>query len=138
LVNTLILLLSGATVTWSHNAIVAGYRKPAILGLIFTVILAVIFTSLQAFEYYGAPFTISDGIYGSTFFMATGFHGFHVFVGTCFLAICAIRLYNTISRRNIILVLKQRLGIDILLMLFDYFFLLQSIGGQVNYIKKCL
>jgi|TARA_B110000261_G_scaffold4674_1_gene4915 heme/copper-type cytochrome/quinol oxidase subunit 3 len=94
LVNTLILLLSGATVTWSHNAIVAGYRKPAILGLIFTVILAVIFTSLQAFEYYGAPFTISDGIYGSTFFMATGFHGFHVFVGTCFLAICAIRLYN--------------------------------------------
>ena len=73
LVNTLILLLSGATVTWSHNAIVAGYRKPAILGLIFTVVLAIIFTSLQAFEYYGAPFTISDGVYGSTFFMATGF-----------------------------------------------------------------
>jgi len=62
--------------------------------LILTVILAIIFTSLQAFEYYSAPFTISDGVYGSTFFMATGFHGFHVFIGTCFLTVCTIRLYN--------------------------------------------
>jgi cytochrome c oxidase subunit 3 len=94
LVNTLILLLSGATVTWSHGEIIAGFRKPAIVGLIFTVILATIFTSLQVFEYFTAPFSISDGIYGSTFFLATGFHGFHVFIGTCFLIICASRLYN--------------------------------------------
>ena len=94
LLNTLILLLSGATVTWSHNAICAGFRKPAILSLIITVILAAIFTGFQVFEYYSAPFTISDGCYGSTFFMATGFHGFHVFIGTCFLTVCTIRLYN--------------------------------------------
>jgi len=94
LVNTLILLLSGATVTWSHNAIIAGFRKPAIISLIITVFLAIFFTTLQIFEYYAAFFTISDGVFGSTFFMATGFHGFHVFIGTCFLGICAIRLYK--------------------------------------------
>jgi len=94
LVNTLILLLSGATVTWAHHAIVGGARDHAILGLILTVILAVTFTGLQAFEYYEANFRISDGIYGSTFFMATGFHGFHVFIGTCFLSVCLARLNN--------------------------------------------
>jgi cytochrome c oxidase subunit 3 len=51
-----------------------------------------VFTMLQAFEYVSAAFTITDGIYGSTFFMATGFHGFHVFIGTCFLAVCLVRL----------------------------------------------
>jgi heme/copper-type cytochrome/quinol oxidase subunit 3 len=94
LLNTMILLLSGATVTWSHNAICAGFRKPAILSLILTVVLAAIFTGFQVFEYYNAPFSISDGCYGSTFFMATGFHGFHVFIGTCFLTVCTVRLYN--------------------------------------------
>jgi cytochrome c oxidase subunit 3 len=94
LVNTLILLLSGATVTWSHHAIVAGERGQAIYGLILTILLAALFTALQGFEYYEANFRISDGIFGSTFFMATGFHGFHVFVGTCFLSVCLIRLVN--------------------------------------------
>ena len=65
--NTIILLLSGATVTWAHHAIVSGNRKETILGLIFTVILAVTFTGLQLFEYIDATFKISDGIYGSTF-----------------------------------------------------------------------
>ena len=60
--------------------------------MILTVILAVIFTCFQGFEYASAPFTISDGIYGSTFFMATGFHGFHVAIGTIFLTVCLIRL----------------------------------------------
>lgn len=94
LLNTVILLLSGATVTWAHHAIVAGDRREAILGLIFTVALGVIFTFLQLFEYIDAPFNISDGIYGTTFYLATGFHGFHVLVGTIFLAVCLIRLIN--------------------------------------------
>jgi cytochrome c oxidase subunit 3 len=81
------------TITWGHHAIVCGTREDSLLGFIATIFLAVIFTSLQVFEYYGAEFTISDSVYGSTFFMATGFHGFHVFVGTCFLFVCFIRLY---------------------------------------------
>jgi len=92
LINTLILLLSGVTVTWAHHSIVAGHRSGAVLGLFLTIVLAVIFTSLQAFEYTAASFDISDGIYGSTFYMATGFHGFHVIVGTTFLAVCFGRL----------------------------------------------
>nr|WOL37364.1 cytochrome c oxidase subunit 3 [Polyopes affinis] len=90
--NTLILLLSGCTVTWCHHAIVANFRSQAIISLTLTIILAVIFTSLQAYEYNMADFRLSDGIYGSTFYMATGFHGFHVFVGTISLFICLVRL----------------------------------------------
>ena len=92
LLNTLLLLCSGATVTYSHHAITAGKKADAVLGLVFTVVLAVLFTALQAFEYVSATFTISDGIYGSTFFMATGFHGFHVLIGTIFLTVCLFRL----------------------------------------------
>jgi cytochrome c oxidase subunit 3 len=89
--NTLILLSSGATVTWAHHAIVAGYRKEAIIGLAATIALAILFTGLQLYEYATASFSISDSVYGSTFYMATGFHGFHVFVGTCALTVCLIR-----------------------------------------------
>lgn len=91
--NTLILLTSGATVTWAHHAILAGQKTQGMLSLVLTVVLAAIFTGFQAIEYIEAPFTISDGIYGSTFFMATGFHGFHVFIGTIFLLICFFRLW---------------------------------------------
>jgi len=90
--NTLILLTSGASVTWAHHAIVSGDRSGALLGLSTTIGLAILFTGLQAFEYAHAPFTIADGVYGSTFFRATGFHGFHVFIGTCCLTVCLIRL----------------------------------------------
>ena len=79
--NTLILLTSGASVTWAHHAIVSGNRDEAIQALRATVALAVAFTGLQAFEYVNANFTISDSVYGSTFYMATGFHGFHVTLG---------------------------------------------------------
>nr|YP_010756624.1 cytochrome c oxidase subunit III [Telestula septentrionalis]QXE46423.1 cytochrome c oxidase subunit III [Telestula septentrionalis] len=92
LLNTAILLSSGATVTWAHHAIVSGQRLEAIQSLTCTVILGIQFTALQAMEYYEAPFTISDSVYGSTFFMATGFHGFHVIIGTIFLTVCLTRL----------------------------------------------
>ncbi len=91
LVNTLILLLSGTTVTWAHHAIVHGDRKGFIQGLICTVLLGALFTGVQAYEYMHATFTITSGIYGSTFYMATGFHGFHVLIGTIFLLVCLIR-----------------------------------------------
>nr|YP_010470395.1 cytochrome c oxidase subunit 3 [Symbiochloris sp. SG-2018]UVF37883.1 cytochrome c oxidase subunit 3 [Symbiochloris sp. SG-2018] len=90
--NTVILLTSGASVTWAHHAILAGNRNQGIQALVVTVILAAIFTGFQVMEYMEAPFSISDGIYGSTFYMATGFHGFHVFIGTVFLFVCLIRL----------------------------------------------
>lgn len=90
--NTIILLLSGVTITWSHHAIIESNRKQAILGLELTVLLGAIFTALQVYEYIEAPFNISDGIYGTTFFMATGFHGAHVLIGSIFLFVCLIRL----------------------------------------------
>ena len=92
LLNTVVLLSSGVTVTWAHHAIVGGYRRAAIAGLVGTIVLAIFFTMLQGVEYFDAPFLISDSVYGSTFFMATGFHGFHVFVGTVFLSVCLGRL----------------------------------------------
>ena len=92
LTNTFFLLSSGVTVTWSHHAILIRAKKHTIISLIFTLILAILFTILQSFEYFNAPFFISDGIYGSCFFMATGFHGFHVFIGTIALLISFIRI----------------------------------------------
>ncbi|MFA7276355.1 MAG: cytochrome c oxidase subunit 3 [Pseudobdellovibrionaceae bacterium] len=88
---TMILLLSGTTVTWAHHALLAGKNKTATEALIYTVILGVIFLCLQAFEYAHTEFKFGDGSFASTFFMATGFHGFHVLVGTIFLGICLIR-----------------------------------------------
>ncbi len=112
LLNTLLLLTSGTTVTWAHHAIQSGDREGGINGLILTVILGACFTGVQAYEYMHAPFTFGfnhlalapftdpahidlgrgagnfDAIYGSTFFMATGFHGLHVLIGTIFLIVC--------------------------------------------------
>jgi cytochrome c oxidase subunit 3 len=93
LLNTIILLSSGASVTWAHHSIVYGSKSQAIYALSLTILLAAFFTLLQVYEYITAPFSISDSVYGSTFFMATGFHGFHVFIGTCFLSVCLVRLY---------------------------------------------
>ncbi|MBR0673170.1 cytochrome c oxidase subunit 3 [Neoroseomonas soli] len=90
--NTMILLLSGCTVTWAHAALIQNDRKSLITGLTLTVLLGVTFTSLQAWEYSMSPFPFAGGgIYSSVFFLATGFHGFHVIVGTCFLFVCLIR-----------------------------------------------
>jgi len=101
LLNTVLLLTSGASVTWAHHAILLGSKYQASVALIVTIVLAAIFTALQGLEYVSAPFNISDSVYGSTFYMATGFHGFHVFVGTCFLIVCLIRLYfNHFTREH--------------------------------------
>ena len=91
LINTLVLLLSGTTVTWSHHALLEDDRKSFIQGLWLTVILGACFTALQIYEYQHASFNFSGHIYGATFYMATGFHGFHVLVGTIFLAVCLWR-----------------------------------------------
>jgi heme/copper-type cytochrome/quinol oxidase subunit 3 len=90
--NTILLLSSGATCTWSHHAILRGERQSAIIRLILTIVLAAIFTGVQLLEYCRAAFNISDSVFGSTFYIATGFHGFHVFIGTCFLTVCLFRL----------------------------------------------
>ncbi len=91
LVNTLILLLSGTTVTWAHHALLEGKRKALINALAVTVLLGLLFTALQVYEYSHAAFKYSGHIYGATFFMATGFHGAHVVIGTIFLAVCLFR-----------------------------------------------
>ncbi|MEZ5880708.1 MAG: cytochrome c oxidase subunit 3 [Nitratireductor sp.] len=91
LFNTIILLLSGTTVTWAHHALLHNERGMLKLMLALTVALGILFSYVQAYEYAHAPFAFKDSIYGSTFFMATGFHGFHVFVGTIFLIVCLIR-----------------------------------------------
>jgi len=91
LINTMILLLSGCTVTWAHAALLKGDRKSLMNGLVLTILLGAIFTGVQAYEYQHASFGFTDGIYSSTFYLATGFHGFHVLVGTCFLIVCWFR-----------------------------------------------
>lgn len=117
LLNTLILLTSGTTVTWAHHAILADDQKGAVKALALTIALGVSFTGIQIYEYGHAAFTfgmngaellplagVSDAhgdltagvgnlgaIYGSIFFMATGFHGVHVVIGTIFLAVCLFR-----------------------------------------------
>ncbi|GAA6157724.1 cytochrome c oxidase subunit 3 [Pyruvatibacter sp.] len=93
LMNTLILLTSGTTVTWAHHALQNGDREGLKWGLICTVVLGVLFSALQAYEYSHAAFGFSGSIYGATFYMATGFHGFHVIIGTIFLAVCLFRAY---------------------------------------------
>jgi cytochrome c oxidase subunit III len=100
LLNTLILLTSGCTVTWAHHALIHDHRDGLIKGLWCTIGLGLLFTSIQAYEYIHAPFLFvgepSQGatVYGSTFMMATGFHGFHVIVGTIFLIVCLVRAYK--------------------------------------------
>lgn len=88
---TMILLLSGCTVTWAHHAILTNNNKEAVLGLGLSVALGFIFLCFQMYEYHHATFAFKQGVFASTFYMATGFHGFHVFVGTIFLFVCWLR-----------------------------------------------
>lgn len=93
LLNTAVLLASGATVTWSHHALLNSNHTQALQSLGFTIVLGLYFTALQALEYVEASFTIADSAYGSTFFVATGFHGLHVIIGSRFLLVCFYRMY---------------------------------------------
>jgi cytochrome c oxidase subunit 3 len=87
LLNTVILLSSGVTVTYAHHSLIQGNRAGALYGLVFTVVLAIIFTALQGIEYTVSSFTLSDGVFGSCFYFGTGFHGLHVMIGTIFLLV---------------------------------------------------
>jgi cytochrome c oxidase subunit 3 len=87
LLNTVILLSSGVTVTYAHHSLIQGNRSGALNGLLATVVLALIFTGFQGIEYTVSSFTISDGVFGSCFYMGTGFHGIHVMIGTAFIAV---------------------------------------------------
>jgi len=92
LLNTILLLSSGAFVTYGHHALIAGDRSGAIVGTFLTIVLAVLFTYLQYIEYSEASFTFADSVYGSVFFASTGLHGLHVIVGTLFIGVGFIRL----------------------------------------------
>nr|AWV84464.1 cytochrome oxidase subunit III [Graptopsaltria nigrofuscata] len=94
LLNTMILLCSGITITWSHHSMMEGKHFECTMSMILTIILGLYFTMLQCYEYIESSFCISDSIYGSSFFMATGFHGIHVIVGTTFIMICLLRQMN--------------------------------------------
>ncbi len=94
LLNTLILLCSGTTVTWAHHALIHGDRTGLKQGLWATIALGALFSCIQAYEYAAAPFGFGGNTYSSAFYMATGFHGFHVLVGTIFLAVCLFRAYK--------------------------------------------
>nr|AXS65384.1 cytochrome c oxidase subunit 3 [Cucujoidea sp. 3 KM-2017] len=94
LLNTMILLSSGLTVTWAHHSLMDNNFIQTTHSLILTIVLGFYFSILQGFEYYEAPFTMADSIYGSIFFLTTGFHGLHVLIGTTFLLVCLIRHMN--------------------------------------------
>ena len=96
LINTLILLCSGMAVTWAHHALVhENNRKDLENGLLLAVVLGILFTALQGYEYYyllvQQDWTFGGDEFFSNFFMATGFHGFHVVIGTIFLFVCYLR-----------------------------------------------
>jgi heme/copper-type cytochrome/quinol oxidase subunit 3 len=93
LVNTLLLLLSGATLTFSHYCLKEFFIRLSLIGLVWTIAIASLFIFFQGFEYYNTAFDISDGIYGSTFFLCTGLHGFHVIVGNTALIVTLYRMY---------------------------------------------
>nr|YP_009734528.1 cytochrome c oxidase subunit III [Acropyga smithii]QBG38705.1 cytochrome c oxidase subunit III [Acropyga smithii] len=92
LMNTIILISSGMTITWTHHSILNMNFKESYKSLLITINLGVYFTLLQMIEYFNSSFSMNDSIYGSSFFLATGFHGIHVIIGTTFLLICFFRL----------------------------------------------
>nr|UZT67516.1 cytochrome c oxidase subunit 3 [Figites sp. ZJUH 20220009] len=93
LLNTIILLSSGVTITWAHHSILESDKLSGVIGMLLTVMLGLVFSLIQMIEYYEATFCMSDSVFGSLFFMTTGFHGLHVIIGTLFLIIMLIRLF---------------------------------------------
>lgn len=97
-INTMLLLTSGATITWSHWGLLKNNRKQLIVGLFLTIALGIAFLVCQGIEYHHAytemGLTLGSGAYGATFFMLTGFHGFHVTLGTIMLIVILLRSIN--------------------------------------------
>nr|QKK69290.1 cytochrome c oxidase subunit III [Anterhynchium (Dirhynchium) sp. QHZ-2020] len=100
LLNSIILISSGMTISWSHYSMISNKFKKSLYSLIQTIMLGFIFSIFQYIEYIEAPFTISDSCFGSIFFLTTGFHGIHVLIGNIFLSICLIRLYLNHFSKN--------------------------------------
>ena len=100
LLNSVILLSSGGSITWAHHSIINLKLSDSIIGIVITIRLGIYFTILQAIEYIEAPFSFSDSCYGRTFFLATGFHGIHVILGTTFLAVNTIRIVISHNSSN--------------------------------------
>lgn len=94
LLNTVLLLSSGAGITYAHHSLIQGNRRGAIVGTIITILLAIFFTVCQGIEYSNAGFTFADSVFGSSFFFSTGFHGIHVLVGTAFIAVAFFRILS--------------------------------------------
>nr|QOJ46167.1 cytochrome c oxidase subunit 3 [Pedicinus obtusus] len=93
LLNSILLLSSGVTITWCHYEVLQGKFSKSMYALGLTSLLGVIFLVLQGFEYYECSFTMADGVYGAVFFMMTGFHGLHVIVGTVFILSMLFRMF---------------------------------------------
>nr|UFK32246.1 cytochrome c oxidase subunit III [Eurhadina acapitata] len=100
LLNTMILLSSGITITWAHNSLINKNYSNMNKALLMTILMGMYFTILQAYEYIESPFTIADSIYGATFFLATGFHGLHVIIGTIFIIVTTMRSKNLHFSKN--------------------------------------
>lgn len=95
LLNTILLLSSGATLTYSHHYLInGGNRFQVLFGLFLTILLAATFMLCQYIEYNTASFTIADGIFGSVFYLGTGFHGIHIIIGLIYLSISFWRIYS--------------------------------------------
>jgi cytochrome c oxidase subunit 3 len=100
LLNTILLLSSGVTVTYAHHSLIQGDRSGALYGLVLTVLLAFFFTVFQGVEYLVSSFTVADSIFGSCFYFGTGFHGLHVMIGTAFIAVGLWRVLAYHSTEN--------------------------------------
>nr|QIN90104.1 cytochrome oxidase subunit 3 [Columbicola passerinae] len=101
LLNTVILLSSGVSITWAHHGILESNFKTTVYGMIWTILLGGVFSFFQFLEYFESNFTISDCVFGSVFFIATGFHGIHVLIGSLFILVSLIRIcLNFMTKKN--------------------------------------
>lgn len=94
LLNTIILLASGITITFGHHSLINGNRSKTLIGFIITTLLIILFVIFQSLEYFYSEFTLTDGIYGSTFYSLTGLHGIHMIMLIIMLSVCSFRIYN--------------------------------------------
>ena len=117
-INTILLLSSGITITLAHHYILIGQQNNFIFNLFLTIILGFFFLICQGYEYkYGLDFSWKEDIYGTTFFITTGFHGLHVTIGTIFLIYCLIRTFIEVLTHNRIYLIHSLLLDELLAIL---------------------